>query len=366
MEFSLSSEQQALQENVRRLLATHSAARDMFTTDGPSSARDLWGRLNDAGLSTLGLRLEELDLESTAIEQMLVAEEIGRAAAPSPFVGLATATSILARSSRTEAGQLLEQVLDGRIVVAALPSAFGGTVAVKALGEGGDTTLHGEVLLVPGGAWADTVLVAAEANGSPAIYAVDVGAPGCVVQPTPSIDPGAGLAKLGLDSAAATPVLETEAEDAIQHATILAMLLTAAETTGVAHSALHLAADYARTRTQFGHPIGSFQAVKHKLSDMVVAVENARSACYGAAWKLHDNEPDAALYVHMAKAVAAESGPHVAADALQLHGGIGCTFEHDIHLYLRRAKTGQLLYGDANEHLDYLASAFLEDGETTR
>ncbi|MFI7166272.1 acyl-CoA dehydrogenase family protein [Rhodococcus erythropolis] len=359
MEFRLSDEQVALCASVRKLLAARAPARTVFESDSIDAARTLWGQLSDAGLSTLGLDLPDLDLESSAIEQMLVAEELGRAAAPTPYIGLEAATLILSRSELPAAADLLGRALDGHIVVAALPAAYGGTVGVKASEEATGSVLHGEVLLVPGATWANTVLIIAEAEGSVRVYALDIDQAGCTVTPAPSIDPGSGLAAVTLDGAAAVPVLVDDADKSIHDAVLLATLLAAAESTGIAYTALHMAADYARTREQFGHPIGSFQAIKHKLADMVVDVENSRSACYGAAWKLRDGAEDAETFVHMAKAVAAEGGTHVAAQALQIHGGIGCTFEHPIHLYLRRAKANQLLYGDTPEHLESLAVEFL-------
>ncbi|MDQ0382835.1 acyl-CoA dehydrogenase family protein [Amycolatopsis thermophila] len=361
MEFQLTAEQVGLQQSVRRLLAARAAPRSAFTEEAPAQARALWAALNDVGLGALGLDLPQYELTSTAIEQMLVAEELGRAVAPVPFTGVAAATSLLSRGTERAAAHLLEQVIEGRITVAALPAATGAGVDVKAAAGDEGWTVDGEVAIVPGGAWAQTLLVVAHTtSGTPAVLAVELDAPGVTTTPLPAIDPTVGLAQVGFSRTPGVPVLVRDADEAISAASALATLLVAAESTGVAERALRIAAEYALTRRQFGHPIGAFQAIKHKLADMLVLVENARSACYGAAWQLSAGA-EADLYVAMAKAVASESATQVAADALQIHGGIGCTFEHDIHLYLRRAKSGQLLYGDTAEHLDVIAAALLDE-----
>jgi len=139
----------------------------------------------------------------------------------------------------------------------------------------------------------------------------------------------------------------------------LLVTMAAAEAAGAAALALEKTAAYARERRQFGLPIGTFQAVKHRLADMLVEVENARSAVYGAAWSLTD-VPDARLPVAMAQSVATQNAVDVVAAAIQLHGGIGMTWESDLHLYLRRAKALQATYGQPSRHRETIAAALLD------
>lgn len=365
MDFALSDEQLALRDTTRALLEKHAAPRACFTADDSASVRELWRRLSDLGVSALGLDLPESGLTTSAVEQVLVAEELGRVVAPTPFVAQAAATALLAKSASPAAAELLESAMDAAIVVAALPAVAPAPPVTAARAADG-WTLNGVVPVVPGAAWADIILVAADAD---AVVAVPADAPGVTVERAPSLDPTLGAATVRFENCAGTAVLEgAEAAEAVRAATRLAVLLTAAEATGVAERALRMAADYARTRHQFGHPIGAFQAIKHRLADMLIQVENARSACYGAAWAIRDGG-SAGIPVEeavaMAKAVASEAAAKVTADALQIHGGIGCTFEHDIHLFLRRAKACQLLYGDGAVHLERIAVRVLdkEDAE---
>ena len=138
-------------------------------------------------------------------------------------------------------------------------------------------------------------------------------------------------------------------------------VLLAAESTGVARWCLEAAADYARIRRQFGVPIGTFQAVKHRLADLLIAVENARAATWGGAWSIASGWRDAPISAAMAKAVATENARIVANATLQLHGGIGMTWEHDVHLYLRRAKVNENLGGTPAEHFATVAALLLDE-----
>jgi alkylation response protein AidB-like acyl-CoA dehydrogenase len=156
-----------------------------------------------------------------------------------------------------------------------------------------------------------------------------------------------------LDDPAAVAALDAELAR-------LRAVLIAAESAGVARWCLDTAAAYARTRRQFGVPIGTFQAVKHALADMLVRAENARSAAWGGAWSIANGWKDAPIAAAMAKAVATENARLVANAAIQLHGGIGVTWEHDLHLYLRRAKVNETLFGTPAEHFTTVAALLLD------
>jgi alkylation response protein AidB-like acyl-CoA dehydrogenase len=152
----------------------------------------------------------------------------------------------------------------------------------------------------------------------------------------------------------------------IDHALQVGAALLAVEQVGAAQHLLDLSVDYAKTRLQFGRPIGSFQAVKHRLADLLVDVEHARSTAYHAIWALTDGSDDPALAVSIAQAVCSAAFVHVAADTIQVHGGIGFTWEHQAHLYYKRATTDAILLGSAEQHRSLVAAMVLDDASADR
>jgi alkylation response protein AidB-like acyl-CoA dehydrogenase len=182
-----------------------------------------------------------------------------------------------------------------------------------------------------------------------------VAVPGVGPEPVPSVDRTRPVSAVVLDDAVAVLLTDASGELAA-HLRHRQLTLYAAEAAGVAAAALERTAAYTVEREQFGRPIGTFQAVKHRLADMLVEVESARSAVYAAAWSARDN-PD--LAVALAQAVATEAAVHVVGAAIQLHGGIGVTWEHDLHLFLRRAKALEVFGGRPSEHFGRIADALL-------
>jgi hypothetical protein len=180
-------------------------------------------------------------------------------------------------------------------------------------------------------------------------------APSAVVVPLPSVDRTRPLAECTWDELGVTSVASAPSVAVLRDRQ---RTLYAAEAVGVAAAALDQTAVYTRDRHQFGLPIGTFQAVKHRLSDMLVKVECARSAAYAAAWAIRDRA-DSTLPSHLAQAVATEAAIEVVSAAIQLHGGIGVTWEHDLHLHLRRAKSLELAHGSPGWHYDQIATALL-------
>ena len=181
----------------------------------------------------------------------------------------------------------------------------------------------------------------------------NVSDPGITLIAEPGIDPTRKLFRVELDGAAAEPL--EHAPDKIAHAYATIVTLLAAENVGVAQRAMEMAVAYAKDRTQFDRPIGSYQAVSHRCAQMLLEVEGARSLSYWAGWAL-DNEPEAApRAASMAKAYAGDAGFRVAASALQVHGGIGFTYEHDLHFFLKRAHANAHAFGDSRWHRDRVA-----------
>jgi alkylation response protein AidB-like acyl-CoA dehydrogenase len=188
------------------------------------------------------------------------------------------------------------------------------------------------------------------------VFAVEGGAAGVARSALSALDLTRKLSRVDLAQARARLVSPAgDATEALATALDLTLAALAAEQAGGAERCLEMAVDYAKIRVQFGRPIGSFQAIKHKCSDMLVEVESSKSAAYYAAWAAAEGSPELPVAASIAKAYCSDAYFHVAADNIQVHGGIGFTWEHDAHLYLRRAKSDQLLFGDARHHRNRLA-----------
>jgi alkylation response protein AidB-like acyl-CoA dehydrogenase len=191
------------------------------------------------------------------------------------------------------------------------------------------------------------------------LFLVPKGTPGVTVRVLPSVDETRKLCEVKFDNVAvpATALLGdlNGGWPALARVTDRAAVALAAEMCGAAQRVLDMTVDYAKLRVAFGKPIGTYQGVKHKCADMLIEIENAKSLTYYAAWAVDEAEPDAAMAVSMAKAAASDAGRKVCAAGIQLHGGIGMTWEHDLQLYLKRAKASEIALGDATWHRERIA-----------
>jgi alkylation response protein AidB-like acyl-CoA dehydrogenase len=228
--------------------------------------------------------------------------------------------------------------------------------ATTATSSGDAWQLDGHKSFVVDGATAGLVLVVAKAPEGLSLFAVEGNATGVERTALPTMDQTRKQARLTF-SATPAKLIGTAggAVDTLAKTQQLAAVALAAEATGGAQRCLDMAVDYAKTRIQFGRPIGSFQAIKHKCADMLVEVESARSAAYFAASEAADDSPDLASAASLAKAYCTDAFFHTAAESIQIHGGIGFTWEHDAHLYFKRAKSSQLMLGDPSSHREFLA-----------
>jgi alkylation response protein AidB-like acyl-CoA dehydrogenase len=225
--------------------------------------------------------------------------------------------------------------------------------------DGDGVVLNGQKALVTDAGVADIFLVST-ADGRRHI--VESGADGVTVKPEESIDTTRRLSTVSFDGVkvAAAASLPGSAED-YYPVFLRACVAHAAESTGLAQRALEMAVEYARDRKQFGRPIGAYQAVSHRCAQMLLETENSRSAVYGAAWAA-DAEPESlALAASMAKAYASDAGWRVPDAAIQVHGGIGFTWEHDLHFFLKRGRANAAMAGDAKWHREQIADAVLDD-----
>jgi alkylation response protein AidB-like acyl-CoA dehydrogenase len=220
-------------------------------------------------------------------------------------------------------------------------------VHLQAEPRGGDVALSGTKRFVPFAHVADLILVAARSHDEVALFAVEADAPGLEITPTLEMDRTSKTSTLVLNEVRASVVGGQEVlEEVLRRAAVGA----AAEMLGAARRCMEMSVDYARVRHQFGQPIGAFQAIKHACADMLLEVENAHAATYYAAWALDAGVPDAPLAASVAKAHVNEAARKVCGSAIQVHGGIGFTWEYDLHLYVKRAKHLEPLYGDADYH----------------
>ncbi|MFD0004867.1 acyl-CoA dehydrogenase family protein [Streptomyces sp. NPDC127178] len=344
-----SEEEEALRAAVRDLLADHCDAPGVIARTESDAPHDLaaWKALADGmGLAGLLVPEEQGGQGATHREVAVVLEELGRAVAPVPFLTSAVVATEALLGCETDAGLLAELASGRRIgaLAVALNVVPGG--AFKAVRhEGG--ALHGELTGIADAAVADVLLVPADDGG---LYAVDSDA--VTVTPQTSLDLTRPVATVRLDGASGRRL--GAAEPAVRRALRAGAGLLASEQFGLAEWTLTETVRYLKDRKQFNRPVGGFQALKHRLAQLWLEVVNLRAAARGAADALATgNDVDVAVAV--AQAYAAPVAVHAAEEALQLHAGIGMTWEHPVHLYLKRAKADSIAYGTAGAHRAALA-----------
>ncbi|OZC63794.1 acyl-CoA dehydrogenase [Rhodococcus sp. 06-462-5] len=353
------SEQAEIREAIRGVLAKYSTIEQVRAAAdaAPGYSVDLWKRLvTDMSVTTLAVPEEAGGLGYGMVELGIILEECGRALAVEPVYQHAA----VGVRAMMEAGNsnLLDEILDGRTVVAV--SAL--TVEsddLEALRTGDGWAVSGQARFVVGGGGADLVVVSARAPEGAALFAVPTKS-ASAVRDRRVVDSTRRQADISFDRAPATLLVSVDgAGDAIARIQDVATLALACENTGIADALLQMTLDHVKTRHQFGRPIGSFQAIKHRLADLLIELERARSAArYAAA--VHDEDPDdARLAIAVAGAVCGDAAVQVAHEAVQLHGGVGFTWEHAAHSYFRRVLGNEALQGDSRAHrariADFLA-----------
>ncbi|MEU3336962.1 acyl-CoA dehydrogenase family protein [Streptomyces sp. NPDC002144] len=375
MDFAFSEEQEELGRTVRAFLAATSpeteVRRLMETPEGFDRA--LWRRMGtELGLQGLAVPEEYGGAGCGPVEMGVVMEETGRALLCAPILSSAVlATTTLLRCADEEARKRLLPGLAAGELVATLAltedsarwDAAG--VGLTARASGGSWLLTGHKTFVLDGAAADVVLTVARAADGIGVFVVDGDAPGLTRAPLPTLDPTRRQARLEYLEVPATR-LRTHGDgwDLVAQVLDRAAVALAAEQVGVASRALDMAVEYAKVRHQFGRAIGSFQAVKHLLADVLLEVESARAAAHYALLAAENDAPDLPAVASLAKAFCSDACVRATADNIQVHGGIGFTWEHPAHLYLKRAKTSQLLFGDPAYHRELLAQRIgMEAGE---
>jgi alkylation response protein AidB-like acyl-CoA dehydrogenase len=364
VDFELSDDQRALQSAASTLLDNQSpTSRVRQVADETGHLDDvLWAAMAEQGWLAVELSEDAGGLGLGLVETVVLCEQLGRHVAPVPFLGtvlsgvaLAWALSDGAVDGTTELGEVgvgtwTHQLAAGDAVGAVAWSRRPGAVTARPDGAGG-WTLSGRSDLVVYGPSADVVVVFAEADGAPAIFAL---APQSSDRPTaePAMDRTRSVGWLTVED---RPALRLGGPGRAGDLLDRAATAMAAEMLGAADRVLEMTVEYAKDRVQFGRPIGGFQAVKHRCADMLVDVEGMRSATYYAAWAVGANDPDASSAASVAKVWSSDAARRVMASGLQVHGGIGFTWEHDLHLYLKRSQLDQMTFGDAGLHRERLA-----------
>ena len=367
-EFRFSDEQRALRTAVRKFSAENfdeATVRRLMESE-PRFDPSVWRRLGTE-LGVLGMSVPEADggVGGSLVDQAVAVEEFGAVLACGPMFGTVylAIPALVACPAGPTRDDLLAALVEGErtaaFAVADRAGAFEpSAVTVTADGD----VLTGTVQRVVDADSADELLVAATGSGGVGLYAVAAEGPGVRRTPLVTMDLTRPQATVTLDGAAARLLAgPDEAERVITHALQVGAALLAVEQVGAAQHLLDLSVDYAKSRLQFGRQIGSFQAIKHKLADMLVDLEHARSAAYHAVWALSDGSDDPALAASIAQALSSAALQRIAADTIQVHGGIGFTWEHQAQLYFKRAATDAALLGSAEQHRCRVADLVLDN-----
>jgi alkylation response protein AidB-like acyl-CoA dehydrogenase len=353
--------EEALRSSVADLLTKRSGPVTVLANleSGPQYDTDLWRTLAEQ-LDVAGLLIpEELGgVGGSARETAVIAEELGKAVAPVPFLGsavLATSALLASDTSAAAVRALLGSLAAGeRTASLAVPlSTMPGAAFPDAVTADGSGALTGTVGTVVDAAAADVFVVPATGPDGPALYAVRAG-DGVTVTPLIALDRTRGIADVRLDGAVGE-VLPGSAEVALAAALTAGAAVLASEQLGIAEWCLDPTVRYVKERYQFGRPVGSFQALKHRLADVYQELVTARAAARYAADCVAADRDDVAVAVSVAQAHCSLVAVHAAEESIQLHGGIGMTWEHPVHLFLKRAKSDEIALGTPGRHRQRLA-----------
>ncbi len=377
MDFGFSQEQDLLRQTARTFLEKEcpSGFVRRMMDDETGTTDEFWAKL--AELGWLGLVTPEADggMGLGLVDLTVVLEEMGRAVMPGPFFSTVLLGGLAIRDAGSEAQRTawLPRIATGeaRVTFALLEEsarwdAAGVELSAKP-GKNGGFVLSGTKLFVLDGHSADLLIVAArtaratkdDPSHGVSLFLVPTDRKGVRTTLLPTMDQTRKLAEVALSrvEVGADALLGPVHQGWPIAARVLdrAAVALCAEMCGGAQRVLDLSTDYAKMRVAFGKPIGTYQAVKHRCADMLVAIENAKSITYYAAWAADQDAPDAALAASMAKAFVSDAYRKVAGDGIQVHGGIGFTWEHDLHLYFKRAKGSEVAFGDATLHRERVA-----------
>jgi alkylation response protein AidB-like acyl-CoA dehydrogenase len=363
MQFGLTESQEFLKNSARKFFAGECPSTEMRRLMETDTAYDatLWSKLTDQGYTGIIFPEAYGGVGLGRVELMLLMEEAGRALLPGPFFStvVLAGTVLDAIGTPEQKKKYLEPICKGEVrsTVAILEEGASWNprdVQLKAVNE----KLTGEKFFVSDAAAADFLIVLAR-NG---VFVVDSRARGLKISPMSGMDLTRKLYVVEFNN---TPAEELGSNSNLPRALDIATAALAAELVGGMQRTLDVTVEYAKTRKQFGKPIGMFQAVQHQCADMYLETESSRSAVYYAGWALEENAPDAAAAVSIAKMYCSDAARTVGNRGIQIHGGMGFTWENDLHLYYRRAKASETAFGDATFHRERIASMVIDSGRVS-
>jgi alkylation response protein AidB-like acyl-CoA dehydrogenase len=364
--FAFNEEQEELRKTVRSFLeakSSEAAVREQMDTESGYDPA-VWSQMGEQlGLQGLVIPEEFGGSGYGYIELVVILEEMGRALLPAPFfstVVLAGNTLIHSGDDQAKA-DLLPGIASGETIATLAFTEENGRwdeagITATATADGDTWKLNGTKMYVLDGHTASLLIVAARTDAGVSLFAVDGDGAGVTRTPLATMDQTRKQAKVELADASGRLIgTDGEGWTVLERVLDLAAVALAAEQVGGAQACLDMAVQYAKDRVQFGRPIGSFQAIKHKCADMLLEVESAKSAAYYAGWAASELNDELPSVASLAKAYCSEAYFHAAAENIQIHGGIGFTWEHPAHLYFKRAKSSELLFGDPTYHRELLA-----------
>ena len=375
MDFDLSKAQKLLQQSARDFFAREckpERVRELMATETAFNA-ELWQAMADQGFTGLTIPEEYGGLGLSLVDLIAVAEEMGRACLPGPFLSTLWAASLIERAGNEgQRKQYLEPISAGEMkATVALLEESGDwnpeAVEMRAEKDGKEYRMRGAKHFVSDAAVADVIIVVAREGADLVLLPVERSAAGVKITATPAIDATRKLYTVEFDNVAVPEssalAFTTKTKEALEAATDVATVALCAEVLGGMVWTLENTVEYAKTRQQFGKPIGIYQAVQHQCADMFNFTESLRSATYYSAWAVAENDPSAKLAVSVAKGYASDAAREVGNRGVQIHGGIGFTWEHNIQLYYKRAKASEILFGDANYHREAIARKVVDESE---
>lgn len=365
MNFAFTEEQEELRNFVRSFLDDKSPETEvralMETDDGYDPG--VWKQMAEQlGLQSLIIPEAYGGQGASYIELGIVMEEMGRNLLCSPFFStvVLAGNAILHSGNEKAKEDLLSGIGSGETIATLALAEQSGRwdaegVTTTASGTGDSASITGEKMFVTDGGIANLFVVVAQADGGIHLFTVDGDAAGITRENLSTMDQTRKQARVTFNDTPATHLCDTDNFAYLAKVLDLAAVALANEQVGGAQFVMEMAVQYAKDRVQFGRPIGSFQAIKHKCADMLLEVESSKSAAYYAAWCASEMNDELPSVASLAKAYCSEAYFHCAAENIQIHGGIGFTWEHPAHLYFKRAKSSELLFGDPAYHRELLA-----------
>ncbi len=370
MNFAFSEEQEFLRETARRFLEDKcptSTVRELMASE-PGFDADSWQEMAALGWLAMAIPESYGGAGFTFLETAVLLEEMGRALLPAPFLStvILGANAVLLSGSEDQKQAVLPSVAEGTLRLALAVTEENGRwdePGIEMIAHRADDgyRLSGTKSFVVDGHTADRLVVAARTETGVTLFLVDAQSEGIERSPVQVMDQTRKLAVVRFADVVVSgdSLLGAEGDGwrTLERVFQIASVALAVESIGGAQKVLEMAVEYAKMRIQFGRPIGSFQAIKHKCADMLVGVESAKSAAYYAAWAVAEDNEEVAVVAPLAKSYCTEKYFSAASENIQIHGGIGFTWEHDAHLYFKRAKSSELLLGDPSYHRAMLADA---------